>query len=65
MPVRPAEPHFHDLSRDEAVAILMRNEVGRLAYSFHDSVDIRPIHYVYDDGWLFGRTSVEQHQATS
>ena len=57
MPSRSVEPHFRDLSREETIAVLTRNEVGRLAYSFHDSVDIRPIHYVYDDGWLFGRTS--------
>jgi nitroimidazol reductase NimA-like FMN-containing flavoprotein (pyridoxamine 5'-phosphate oxidase superfamily) len=31
--------------------------VGRLAFTFHDRVDIQPIHYVYERGWLFGRTS--------
>ena len=31
--------------------------MGRIAFSFHDSVDIRPIHYVFDRNWIFGRTS--------
>jgi nitroimidazol reductase NimA-like FMN-containing flavoprotein (pyridoxamine 5'-phosphate oxidase superfamily) len=37
--------------------MLLRNKVGRLAFSFHDRVDIQPIHYVYERGWLYGRTS--------
>lgn len=48
---------FRDLAPDEMRALLARNHVGRLAYSFHDRVDIRPIHYVYHDNWLYGRTS--------
>ncbi len=50
-------PYFRDLSKKEAESVLRRNHVGRLAFSFHDRVDIRPIHYVYVRGWLFGRTS--------
>lgn len=50
-------PNFRDLSRGEIDALLKRSRVGRLALSFHDAVDIRPIHYVYSKGWLFGRTS--------
>jgi nitroimidazol reductase NimA-like FMN-containing flavoprotein (pyridoxamine 5'-phosphate oxidase superfamily) len=50
-------PVFRDLSRKEINAIVGRNHVGRIAFSFHDSVDIRPIHYVAARGWLFGRTS--------
>ena len=48
---------FRDLTSDETRALLARNHVGRIAFSFHDRVDIRPIHYVYDDNWLYGRTS--------
>ncbi len=48
---------FRDLSEDEANDLLDRNHVGRIAYSFLDYVDIRPIHYVRSDAWLFGRTS--------
>jgi uncharacterized protein len=51
------EPAFRDLTREESETLLARNHVGRIAFSFHDSVDIRPIHYVFDDGWLYGRTS--------
>jgi nitroimidazol reductase NimA-like FMN-containing flavoprotein (pyridoxamine 5'-phosphate oxidase superfamily) len=29
-----------------------------LAFSFRDRVDIQPIHYVYDNNWLIGRTGV-------
>ena len=48
---------FRDLSRDEIDAVLLRNRVGRLAFSIHDRVDIQPLHYVYERGWLYGRTS--------
>jgi nitroimidazol reductase NimA-like FMN-containing flavoprotein (pyridoxamine 5'-phosphate oxidase superfamily) len=49
--------HFRVLDATEIWAILARNSVGRLAYTFHDRVDIAPVHYVYDNGWLYGRTS--------
>lgn len=50
-------PTFSELSRDEATALLSRHHVGRLAFTFHDRVDIEPISYVYADGWLYARTS--------
>src|SRR4051794_12288615 len=50
-------PAFRDLTKEECESVLACNHVGRMAYSFHDAVDIRPIHYVFDDTWLFGRTS--------
>jgi len=53
----PVEPVFRDLSRKESDALLGRNHVGRIAFSFRDAVDIRPLHYVFDKKWLFGRTS--------
>jgi len=53
----PAAPRFHELSREECLALLARQHVGRLAFAFSDRVDIQPIHYVYDDGFLYGRTS--------
>jgi len=37
--------------------MIKRGVVGRMAFSFHDRVDITPIHYVYADGWLYARTS--------
>jgi nitroimidazol reductase NimA-like FMN-containing flavoprotein (pyridoxamine 5'-phosphate oxidase superfamily) len=56
-PARPGDVEIRDLSREETEAIIQRNRVGRLAFSFHDRVDIQPIHYIYEHGWLYGRTS--------
>lgn len=50
-------PTFRDLSREECDALLTRNHVGRVAFSFHDRVDLEPVHYVYAEGWLHGRTA--------
>jgi nitroimidazol reductase NimA-like FMN-containing flavoprotein (pyridoxamine 5'-phosphate oxidase superfamily) len=50
-------PAFRELTRAECDEILARNHVGRVAFTFHDRVDIEPIHYVYADGWLHGRTA--------
>src|SRR5687768_4193945 len=56
-PPRAGDVVFRELSRDEIEAMLLRNNVGRIAFSFHDRVDVQPIHYVYERGWLYGRTS--------
>ena len=53
----PTHPRFRTLSREECIAILARNHVGRIAYAWRNHVDIEPLHYVYHDGWLYGRTS--------
>jgi hypothetical protein len=50
-------PLFAELSREDAIRLLAQNHVGRLAFSFHDRVDIEPISYVYRDEWLYARTS--------
>lgn len=55
---------FTELTHEEIEAVLKRNKVGRLAFAFHDRVDIQPIHYVYERGWLFGRTSDGDKLAT-
>jgi nitroimidazol reductase NimA-like FMN-containing flavoprotein (pyridoxamine 5'-phosphate oxidase superfamily) len=55
---------FRELDRDEIEAMLLRNKVGRVAFSFHDRVDIQPIHYIYERGWLYGRTSEGEKLAT-
>lgn len=52
-----AQPVFRKLDRDEMEQILARNNVGRIAFSLHDRVDIEPINYVFDAGWIYGRTS--------
>lgn len=46
------------LDRFEACkAILARNNVGRLAFALQDRVSVLPVHYVYEDGWIYGRTA--------
>jgi nitroimidazol reductase NimA-like FMN-containing flavoprotein (pyridoxamine 5'-phosphate oxidase superfamily) len=50
-------PIVRPLTGEESQALLLRNQVGRIAFSIHDRVDVEPIHYVYDAPWIFGRTS--------
>ncbi len=50
-------PHFRELTQAECHALLARHQVGRLAFAHKDRVDIEPIHFVADDGWLYGRTA--------
>lgn len=50
-------PRIRALTASECEALLARNNLGRIAFAFHDRVDIQPIHYVYEAGWLYGRTS--------
>jgi len=47
---------FRDLTSSESREMLERHNVGRIAFAFHDQVDIQPIHYVFRDNWLYGRT---------
>lgn len=51
----PARALFRDLTAAEIEAMLRRHNVGRLAFTFHDRVDIEPIHFVYADGSFYGR----------
>jgi nitroimidazol reductase NimA-like FMN-containing flavoprotein (pyridoxamine 5'-phosphate oxidase superfamily) len=37
--------------------ILTANSVGRIAFALQDRVSIVPVHYVYDGGWIYGRTA--------
>ena len=53
----PGAPTFRELTREECNELLARNHVGRIAFSYHDHVDIEPINFVYEDGWIYGRTS--------
>lgn len=45
-------------------ALLARNHIGRIAYSFHDRVDVVPVSYIYRDGWLYGRTAPSEKLIT-
>jgi hypothetical protein len=49
-------PAIGILDRAECEGLLKRNMVGRLAFALHDHVGIVPVHYVYDEGWIYGRT---------
>lgn len=51
-----AAPSFTELSRQQCEELLRRHRVGRLAYTLHDRVQLVPIHFVYDEGWIYGRT---------
>jgi nitroimidazol reductase NimA-like FMN-containing flavoprotein (pyridoxamine 5'-phosphate oxidase superfamily) len=57
-PQPKASELIRELTRPEIDEVLARNHVGRIAFSFRDRVDIEPIHYVYDDGWIYGRTQL-------
>ena len=47
---------YRSLDRAEIDALLARHNVGRIAYTFRDRVDVEPINYVYHDGWIYLRT---------
>ena len=50
-------PLIEVLSVPKSEEILARNRVGRLAFSVHGRVNVVPVHFVYEKGWVYGRTS--------
>jgi uncharacterized protein len=50
------EPRFRLLTREECESLLARHRVGRIAFARGNRVDIIPLHYVFADGVLCGRT---------
>jgi hypothetical protein len=50
-------PSFRDLTPSECRYMLARHRFGRLAYTFHDRVDVEPIAYVSVGGALVFRTA--------
>jgi nitroimidazol reductase NimA-like FMN-containing flavoprotein (pyridoxamine 5'-phosphate oxidase superfamily) len=57
MTERGEHPQFRILSRQECESLLARNSVGRAAFVRGNRVDIVPIHYVFADAALCGRTA--------
>ena len=55
---------FTELDEVDARTFLARQHLGRIAYTLHDRVDIEPVNYSFDNGWIFGRTSVGTKLAT-
>ena len=53
---RAIDPTFRDLDDSEMNALLSRNHVGRIAFSFRNRVDIQPIHYIFADNAIYMRT---------
>jgi nitroimidazol reductase NimA-like FMN-containing flavoprotein (pyridoxamine 5'-phosphate oxidase superfamily) len=49
-------PALGMLSRAQCEAVLHRNVVGRLGFTLHDRVNITPVHFAYQEGWIYGRT---------
>ena len=58
MRARARRVEFVTLDDADARSFLARHHVGRLAYTFHDRVDIEPINFTVDDDWILGRTSI-------
>lgn len=50
-------PLFDELSGEDCERLLDRTHVGRLAFSLHDVVDVVPLGYHFEKGWIYGRTS--------
>ena len=48
---------FRDLDRAQCMALLTKAHVGRIAFTFHDRVDIEPVNYVCVGEWIYLRTS--------
>lgn len=58
VPASPQDlPLFRTLRKQEIEAVLARNDVGRIAFALNGTVQLLPVHYVYLNGWIYGRTA--------
>ena len=51
-------PRFRHMSNREMAVVLSRNQVGRIAYHGDGRLELVPVHYVYAEGAIIGRTSL-------
>jgi nitroimidazol reductase NimA-like FMN-containing flavoprotein (pyridoxamine 5'-phosphate oxidase superfamily) len=51
-------PRIRPLKSREQATVLARNNVGRIAFHGDGRIELLPIHYVYAEGVIVGRTSV-------
>jgi nitroimidazol reductase NimA-like FMN-containing flavoprotein (pyridoxamine 5'-phosphate oxidase superfamily) len=56
----PRQGKIRELSRFEIDELLARNSVGRLAFARNNRLSLTPLSYVYEKGWIYGRTSFGQ-----
>lgn len=50
-------PLFKRLGPYESETVLVRNDVGRIAFVVDGHVQMLPINYVFLTGWIYGRTA--------
>jgi nitroimidazol reductase NimA-like FMN-containing flavoprotein (pyridoxamine 5'-phosphate oxidase superfamily)/osmotically-inducible protein OsmY len=50
-------PLIEVLSVPKSEDFLAQSTVGRLAFSVHGRVNVVPVHFVYEKGWIYGRTA--------
>ena len=55
--IRARGPRIRELNVRQMEVILGRNNVARIAFMINATVELFPIHYVYAEGAIYGRTS--------
>jgi uncharacterized protein len=53
-------PQTRELDERDIRALLARNHVARIAFSLGGAVEIRPIHYVFQGGYVYGRAEGQE-----